>query len=297
MKRTQSRPNLLTKESVLPLNPAFNASDKKARLTTRIDAGDDILQRHNSCSLISNGPKDRNKSNADLKLDSGVKKPKKEPTTSRLVKNLASAQENNYNLMKKPLANKKRSSNMLFSKLDIVTQNHASITKPDSSAKIKKNPDVGSVQMRKQNGYLMNRLSPKSHASIGGGEPYFKFDFLDHSVSIHQGNVTNSTKEKIHESQTGEPQSSSFRRAFASKTTKILPKRDLDKSSSSTSMSNFESHMELIQVKMAQTLARFEDLVETKKAADNDRLAHMESLARENGILKERIKALERRLV
>lgn len=295
LKRTQSRPNLITKDksSIARQLEEFAHKDlikAAGRSTARIE---EALQRHNSCSLISTGKKERTRP-AIVKVEHAGEmfERERESTTSRLAKHIASKPESNYQSKKRPLT-KKRSSNMLFSKLGFVTQGQN--VKLGNIITSRKQSDIGSNYAKKQSAYLMSRISPKSQVS-GGAEPYFRFDFLDYSETGNPVNQ-NSSKERMEIKRVVSGEilpSSSFRKAFGGRT-KIVQKDQLDQSTSSSSLPIADTNQDLISAKMAETLHRFSELIKVKQIHEQEQLRRFEAIARENGILRDQIKSLERR--
>lgn len=293
LKRTQSKPALFAKEGsplVKQLNDTSGKRSKVQGRSTMDGGGEDALQRHNSCSMLSSGKNDRIRP-AIMKIDTAVDQHSKDVSTSRLIKKFTSKPESNYQTTKK-VVSKKRSSNMLFSKLGFVTQNQAHA---NSKFLNRKQSEVSSVQTRNQAAYLMGKLSPHSQASIGGG-PYFRFDFLDNSeLNNHTASSAAKDRQEIKGLGSGELPSSSFRKAFAGRT-RAAQKDTMERSQSSTSLPDADSKLGMIQARIDETLERFKELVNIKKDSEKEKLKRFEAIARENGMLREQIRALERRM-
>lgn len=290
MKRSQSRPNLIAKDK----SSLAKLGDGLTRQPSGVGSGktsgrlEEALMRHNSCSFISGNKKAKLRPAAG-KTQILAEVDEKESISNRIANNISNKPESSYQAKKKALA-RKRPSNMLFSKLGLVTQGQNS--KIGNRISSRKQSQAGISYKNKQNDYLMSRLSPKSQAS-GGAEPYFRFDFLDYSEA---GNIANQSgsKERLEGKSIiyDELASSNFRKAFGGRN-RLQQKDQLDQSTSSSSIANIDKNQDLIQSKMTDTLARLSELLKSKQKADRDQLRRFKAIVSENAILRQKLKAIE----
>lgn len=298
LKRTQSRPNLISKEtSPLKLKDEIlqSSGNKNPRGSKPIEDVGELLLRHNSYSLITDSKRERNKP-AMIKVDTASDHIAllNEKGSSRLTKNTIPKPESNYGKFKKTVV-KKRASNMLFSKLGFANENKPS-NRFDTIINNRKPNDSGSINLRNKETYLMGRLSPHSQASLGEN---FRFDFLDHSSSGQfQLTQTGQLPQKAKKSNRampyiaiqGENASKPDQGSRTKQTTEFLEHSD-----SSTSLSNIESNLNTLTAKIQDTSLRLANFLEAYRVDQKEKLATMEAIARENGILKDKLKAAERK--
>lgn len=249
--------------------------------------------RHNSYSLITDTKRERFRPKI-IKVETGSDAIALEKPSSRIAKNYNSKPESNYGKFKKTVV-KKRSSNMLFSQLGFATENKPS-TRFDALLNNRKPNESGSINLKTKGTYLMGRLSPHSQASIGEN---FRFDFLDHSTSgPHQNpslpQTSNTKKSNRAMPYIGIQADKSIKQELGSKLKQTA--EDLDHSDSSTSLSHIESNVNTLSTKMQSTIERLAHFLDTCRHDQQEKIVRFEALARENGILKEKIKALERKL-
>ena len=290
MKRTQSRPNFISKETS-PLKKMDSVTDYETRPqprgTKHTDEVGDLLMRHNSYSLLTDSKRELQRPKM-IKIDTAIDNVIKDPSSTRL-KNYHNKPESNYSKFKKTVV-KKRSSNMLFSQLGFIAETKPPSTRIDALLNNRKIHESGSINLKQNGAYLMGRLSPHSQASIGDN---FRLDFLDHSTSgAHQ--ERNGRKQLgLVPSLATTIQEKPFKNRVGSKTKQTMD--DLEDSESSTTLSNLESNMTTLTSKMKSTASRLAKFITDCKQEQQDKLSRFEAMARENGILREKLKALERR--
>lgn len=249
---------------------------------------DDNMMRHNSCSIISIGNNERLRP-ALIKADATLAGHWKDNAGVKLDKRIPSQPESNYTIAKKSTG-KSRPTNALFSKLGIMTQVQDSI-KVASRIGSRKSSNAGSIHARKQTAYLMSRVSPQSQASINT-EPYFKFAASDKKDDPLSQNI----KDRLSNNKAGtslELSSVNFRRILAGKASMPI-NQEVEESTSSTSTPAIDRQL-LIRSLMADTIRRLASMVKAKMMADCENVKKIESVSRDNGILREQIRAMERR--
>ena len=273
MKRTQSRPNLNSKESSSLKKPDSVMESAMKRSTRGTKQGDDVgelLMRHNSYSLITDTRRDRFRPTM-IKIDTAAEALQSNANTgsSRLMHYNAKP-DSNYGKFKKTVV-KKRSSNMLFSQLGFAAENKPS-NRIDSILNNRKPSESGSINLKNNGAHLMGRLSPHSQASLGEN---FRFDFLDHSISGHQpttqgGGMGQKKSKGIMPYLGSHVQDRSFKPAFGSKSKQTV--EELDNSESSTSLSQLESNVTSLTSKMHATAGRLSQFLTTCKKDQQEKL-------------------------
>lgn len=249
--------------------------------------------RHNSYSLITDTKRDRFRPTM-IKIDTAIDPIQSNTNTvSSRLKNYNAKPDSNYGKFKKTVV-KKRSSNMLFSQLGFATENKPS-NRFDSILNNRKPSESGSMNLKNNGVQLMGRMSPHSQASLGEN---FRFDFLDHSTSGHQPMTQGGTQSQKKSSGIMpylgiQGQERTFKPAFGTKSKQTVEEQD--HSESSTSLSQLESNVTSLTSKMQATAGRLSQFLATCKKDQQEKLARFEAMARENGILREKLKALERK--
>jgi hypothetical protein len=295
IQRTQSRPALLSKESS-PLKAHVlgmeGSSTKLPRSSKPSEDVGELLMRHNSYSLITDTKRDRFK--PMIKLDAKTDILTVDKGSSRPAKNFSSKPDSNYGQFKKTVV-KKRSSKMLFTQLGFASGNKPS-NRIDAILNNRKTNENGSINVKNTAAYLMGRVSPHSRTFNGDN---FRFEFLDHSINGPQSPALAGSLANLQRHSgampylNGHGTDKSLRSRLGSNTKNTV--EDVDDSQSSTSMSAIESNMTTLTSKMTATVNRLSQFVRAFKADRQEKLARFEAMARENGILKEKLKALERK--
>lgn len=152
--------------------------------------------------------------------------------------------------------NQKRAQNTLISKLAQSKQ----IEQNKSVSKLDSRNESAAKSITKPSGYLMSLLTPKHRASL----EYNLMGYLSGSITP-QNKIT-----------------------------------EVEKPSASTSnsleSSDIEKRIQTIDKKMGETLDKVRFAMSQKKKMDLEKKKNMDGLARENGLLKEKIRLLERKL-
>lgn len=286
---------MLHSKETSPLKTHFLGKDtsmnKPLRSSKPSDDTGELLMRHNSFSLITDSKRERFK--PMIKVDSKTDFLPSEKGSSRPAKNLNQKLDSNYGQFKKTVV-KKRSSKMLFSQLGFAHDNRPS-NRMESLLNSRKINESGTINIKNTGAYLMGRVSPHSQTS----NAEFRFDFLDHSVNGPQSptpvdSIANMRKKSlVMPSLNSRIVDKSLRSRLGSKAKHTA--EDLNNSQSSTSLSNLETNMTSLTSKMHATMGRLSQFVSTFKADQQEKLVRFEAMARENGILREKLKALERR--
>ncbi len=287
--------------------------------------GDNSLGiRHNSVSNLSQ-PR-RGKSRPVVKVDNAIESYSKEGIVSRhtmITSNIG--QQNNISL-KKTRA-KKRPSNALFSKLAVGGQyKSGGLTETGTKTFSRKHSGVLPLTHHGSSGYLILQQSPKER-----NHEDRKFDFLNSSTQGHTLNQDSTIKQKSLNKEAGivramsgtrnrqahnmvqailGPSASSMAirpnqpilkpiaRHRRSQLGGIDSKDEDDRTNSHDSGSpNVSKDFSMtLKTKMTQTLKKLDTFLTLKKQSDNERVQICESISRENGLLRDRVRLLERQI-
>ena len=202
--------------------------------------------------------------------------------------------------VKKPTSKKRQATNNLISKLGMLgTLNKSSSRNVDNKLFSRKSSNA--VQMANLHG----KMSPGSHLSQ---LEHFHVDFLDHSTTKRPTQTPLSLLASKNSNSNGQPYQltqdrleRSLSGGKLSRHSQPMSQAILVRQGSSLStsfdqnMPNNKKNFEEIQKKMSDVLLRLDEVLKKKEKEEDEKTKKFESIARENGILREKIRALQRK--